>query len=213
MMSDSMTSDEMTRHKPLLLATQLRCGYRDVEVVHGIDISVHAGEVVALLGPNGAGKSTTLATIAGLLRPLGGELNVLDKLTTTPRRRRRNMTASTASNALEARSLGLGYVPEDRALFFGLTAREHLRLAAPRRKGVNAGDAVEAALAPFPPLREILDRKAGSMSGGEQQMLALARALVARPKMLMIDELSLGLAPIIVERLLPMVRSMLRHRP
>ena len=175
----------------------LRAGYRDIEVVHGIDLQVRPGEIVALLGPNGAGKSTTLATIAGLLPILAGEVDVL--ATTHARTRRR----TGASVAIQSRRSGLAFVPEDRALFFGLTAREHLRLAAP--KGDRS--AIDDALAPFPALQAIVDRKAGSMSGGEQQMLAVARALAARPKVLMIDELSLGLAPIIVERLLPMVRA------
>ena len=111
--------------------------------------------------------------------------------------------AAAGTQALAARRRGLAYVPEDRALFFGLTAREHLRLAAKK----HDTEAIDLALEPFPALRAIIDRKAGSMSGGEQQMLAVARALAARPVALMIDELSLGLAPIVVERLLPMVRD------
>ncbi len=182
----------------LIDAVGLRAGYRDVEVVHGIDVQVRAGEVVALLGPNGAGKSTTLATIAGLLPPIGGEVTVVGATTTRQSRR-----ALSGATALAARARGLAFVPEDRALFFGLTAREHLRLAAPKGDRTAASEA----LALFPALEAIADRRAGSMSGGEQQMLAVARALAARPKAIMIDELSLGLAPIIVERLLPMVRE------
>jgi branched-chain amino acid transport system ATP-binding protein len=183
------------RAVPLLAVRALEAGYRGVAVVHGIDLSVGEGEVVALLGPNGAGKTTVLLTMSGLLPRLGGEVDLFG--TAQPAAGRRG-----ASNrALQLVRSGLAHVPEDRALFFGLTGREHLRLAA--RKGDNtAGD---EALQLFPGLAAIIDRRAGLMSGGEQQMLAIARALAARPKLLMIDELSLGLAPLIVEQLLPMV--------
>ncbi len=172
-------------------------GYDGVPVVHEIDLEVLPGEVVALLGPNGAGKTTTLLTISSLLPRLAGETRVFGVATARTGRRR------AGNRALELTRRGLAHVPEDRALFFGLTGREHLRLAAPRRDP----SAIEAALAPFPALAEIIDRRAGLMSGGEQQMLAIARALAARPKLLMIDELSLGLAPIVVQSLLPAVRD------
>jgi branched-chain amino acid transport system ATP-binding protein len=163
-----------------------------VPVVRGIDLTVGPGELVALLGPNGAGKTTTLATISGLLPRLGGDVRVLGDTRTR--------------GALELARRGLAHVPEDRGLFFGLTGREHLRLAA--RRGDKS--AVDDALAPFPALAAIADRRAGLMSGGEQQMLAIARALASRPKLVMIDELSLGLAPIIVQSLLPLVRDAAR---
>ena len=196
------TSTQLPRQEPLVAVRGLHAGYNDVEVVHGIDLEVCAGEVVALLGPNGAGKTTTLSTIAGLLPRLGGECTVLGEV--QPRSGKRKVVAT----ALGLRARGLAYVPEDRALFFGLTGRQHLRLAAAR------GDqsAIDAAVAPFPALRAILDRKAGLMSGGEQQMLAVARALAARPKIIMIDELSLGLAPIVVEQLLPLMREVCRDQ-
>ena len=176
-------------------------GYRGVPVVHDIDLHVDAGEVVALLGPNGAGKTTTLLTATGLLPRIGGKAQVLGADQPLGRRRQ------TTKIALSLGRLGLAHVPEDRALFFGLTGREHLRLAAPR----GDGEAIERALTPFPVLAAIIDRKAGLMSGGEQQMLALARALAGRPKLLMIDELSLGLAPLIIEQLLPLVRAVARE--
>ncbi len=188
---------QLPRREPLLAVRGLTAGYNDVEVVHGIDLDVCAGEVVALLGPNGAGKTTTLSTIAGLLPRIGGDCTILGEV--QPLNGKRKVVAT----ALGLRARGLAYVPEDRALFFGLTARQHLKLAAARRDT----DAIEAAVAPFPALRAILDRKAGLMSGGEQQMLAVARALAARPKVIMIDELSLGLAPIVVEQLLPLMRN------
>jgi branched-chain amino acid transport system ATP-binding protein len=175
-------------------------GYRGVAVVHKITVRVDAGEVVALLGPNGAGKTTTLLTVSGLLPRLGGDVRVLGASQPSSGRRR------SASRALALVRRGLAHVPEDRALFFGLTGREHLRLAA--RRGDD--EAIDMALQPFPALAAIIDRRAGLMSGGEQQMLALARALAGRPKLLLIDELSLGLAPIVVEQLLPLVRRIAR---
>lgn len=170
--------------------------------MHGIDLEVRAGEVVALLGPNGAGKTTTLSTISGLLPRLGGDVTIFGDAQSVGKR------GGITNAALQLRESGLAYVPEDRALFFGLTGREHLRLAA--RRGDQG--AIDAALAPFPALQAILDRKAGLLSGGEQQMLAVARALAARPKLIMIDELSLGLAPIVVEQLLPLMRDICREQ-
>jgi branched-chain amino acid transport system ATP-binding protein len=172
-------------------------GYRGVPVVHDIDLRVDAGEVVALLGPNGAGKTTTLLTASGLLPRIGGTARVLGADQPPGR------TRDTTRIALALVRRGVAHVPEDRALFFGLTGREHLRLAARRRDH----EAIELALAPFPALAAIIDRRAGLMSGGEQQMLALARALAGRPKLLMIDELSLGLAPRVIDQLLPLVRT------
>lgn len=184
---------------PLLALRDLTAGYRGVAVVHGIDLEVRAGEIVALLGPNGAGKTTTLKTVSGLLPRLGGAIDVLGEQPAVARRLR-------ASAVVGLTRKGLAHVPEERALFYGLTGRQHLRLA--QRRGDR--EAVDAALAPFPALAAIIDRPAGLMSGGEQQMLAIARALVARPKLLMIDELSLGLAPIIVAQLLDLVRGIAR---
>jgi branched-chain amino acid transport system ATP-binding protein len=161
---------------------------------------VDAGEVVALLGPNGAGKTTTLLTVSGLLPRLDGELEVLGEALVSARRARVR-----ARRVVQLARRGVAHVPEDRGLFYGLSGREHLRLAARRDH-----EAIENALQPFPALRAIIDRPAGLMSGGEQQMLAVARALAMRPQLLMIDELSLGLAPIVVESLLPLVRDVAR---
>ena len=197
-MSTAARSEPQTRS---LDVRQLVAGYRGVAVVHGIDLHIAAGEVVALLGSNGAGKTTILLTISGLLPRLGGDIDVLGA--PQPRSTRRNA----ATHALALVRRGVAHVPEDRALFFGLTGREHLRLAAKR----GEHDAMEQALEHFPALAAIIDRRAGLMSGGEQQMLAIARALVGRPRFLMIDELSLGLAPIIVEQLLPAVAGIARE--
>lgn len=171
-------------------------GYSGIPVVRGIDLRVEAGEVVALLGANGVGKTTTLLTISGLLPRLGGEMSVLGASPDSSRRGARRRTLALARS-------GLAHVPEDRALFFGLTAAENVRLGARRRDR----EAVEAALGPFPALSDMMDRRAGLLSGGEQQMVALARALAGRPRLLLIDEMSLGLAPLVIEELLPAVRA------
>jgi branched-chain amino acid transport system ATP-binding protein len=144
--------------------------------------------VVALLGPNGAGKTTTLLTTSALNPVLGGDIRVMGQ---SVKGRRPHLIARE----------GLAHVPEDRSLFFQLTVRENLKLGAAK----GSAD-LNQALGYFPALEKLMDRKAGLLSGGEQQMLAMARALTVKPKMLMVDEMSLGLAPIIVERLLPVLR-------
>ena len=179
---------------------QLVAGYEGIPVVHGIDLHVAAGEVVALLGANGAGKTTTLLTISGVLPALGGRVEMLGE--TAPRRRR----VRPAEVARRARR-GVAHVPEDRGLFFDLTVAENLRLGRPRGRGAPDPLPMEQVLEWFPALREVMDRRAGLLSGGEQQMLALARAVLGRPRLLMVDEMSLGLAPIIVDHLLPVLRS------
>jgi branched-chain amino acid transport system ATP-binding protein len=160
-------------------------GYGRTPVVRSLSLSVAPGEVVALLGPNGAGKTTTLLTIAGLLPALRGTVRALG-----------SAVSSRAPERLARR--GLAFVTEDRSLFPGLTVREHLHLAA---------EDWSSALTWFPKLSELLGRRAGLLSGGEQQMLALARALVARPRALLVDEMSLGLAPLIVRDLAATVRA------
>src|SRR5580658_7100121 len=173
-----------------LAVRDLSAGYRGVPVVRELNLEVRPGEVVALLGPNGAGKTTTLETIAGLNRPISGTVELSGQ----------NVGGEPA-HVLARRSLAL--VPEGRALFPGLTVREHLRLAGGRGQRASRE---EELLEMLPELRKCLGRKAGLLSGGEQQMLAVGRALVMRPRLLLVDEMSLGLAPVIVERLLPILR-------
>ena len=180
----------------LLELRGVTAGYDGSPVLRGVDLEVGEGEVVALLGANGAGKTTTLLAASGLVAVADGTLTVLGQA--RPHRQR----VRTAGVWKRARG-GLAHVPEDRGLFFDLTVAEHLRLS--RRRG--GADARAEVLGWFPALEKLLDRKAGLLSGGEQQMLALARALVARPKLLLVDELSLGLAPIVVEQLLPVLRQ------
>lgn len=173
----------------LLELSRVTAGYNGISVVRELDLYVRAGEVVALLGSNGAGKTTTLSAIAGLVKPISGTITFAgDKL-------------NGASTHKIAR-LGLALVPENRSLFHDLTTRENLRLARVRGRS-NEDDVLDL----LPELRKCLGRKAGLLSGGEQQMLAVGRALVARPKMLIVDEMSLGLAPVVVERLLPVLRT------
>jgi branched-chain amino acid transport system ATP-binding protein len=172
----------------LLSIEGLAAGYDGAPVVRDLELNVAAGEVVALLGPNGAGKTTTLKTISGIVRPLAGRILFAG-----------TDTAKLAPEVLARR--GVAHVPEGRGLFFGLTVAEHFRLGH-RGERLDAEQAYEY----FPALGDLGARPAGLLSGGEQQMLAVARALVRRPRLLLLDELSLGLAPVIVERLLPVVR-------
>jgi branched-chain amino acid transport system ATP-binding protein len=167
----------------------LTAGYDGAPVIRDVDLHVGSGEVVALLGANGAGKTTTLKAVSGIVRPLRGRV-VFDGAD----------TAKIAPAVLARR--GIAHVPEGRGLFYGLTVAEHFRLGH-RGERLDAERAFEY----FPALAPLRSRRAGLLSGGEQQMLAVARALVREPRLLMLDELSLGLAPIIVERLLPVVRK------
>jgi branched-chain amino acid transport system ATP-binding protein len=164
-------------------------GYNGVRVVRGLSLEVQAGEIVALLGPNGAGKTTTLLTVSGLLRPLAGDVLVLGE-------------ALGRRSPQQVARAGVAHVPEGRCLFPSLTVRENVLLAS-RGKPAAAADALDL----FPELVPHLGRKAGLLSGGQQQMLALARGLASRPSLLLVDEMSLGLAPIIVEQLLPVLRD------
>jgi branched-chain amino acid transport system ATP-binding protein len=168
----------------------LVAGHGRVPAVHGLSLTVGRGEVVALLGPNGAGKTTSLLTIAGALPSLAGSIEVLGARVEKQR-----------PHQIARR--GLALVPEDRGLFPHLTVAENLRLRS-RRGTPHMAEAVER----FPALAAISSRRAGLLSGGQQQMLALACALARDPQVLMIDELSHGLAPIIVEQLLPTVRAL-----
>jgi branched-chain amino acid transport system ATP-binding protein len=173
---------------PLLEIKDLYAGYHGVPVVRGLNLHVDPGEIVALLGPNGAGKTTTLVTASALNPIIGGDILVFGR---SVKGRRPHLVARD----------GLAHVLEDRSLFFQLTVQENLQLGAARGT-VDIPKALEY----FPALAEIRSRRAGLLSGGQQQMLAMARALTSTPKLLMVDEMSLGLAPVIVERLLPVLR-------
>jgi branched-chain amino acid transport system ATP-binding protein len=173
----------------LLVIDHLYAGYAGVPVVRDLSMRVGAGEVVALLGPNGAGKTTTLLTISALLPVIEGDVQVFGQ------------PIGKQSPHRLARA-GLAHVTEDRSLFYELTVRENLRLGCHGNR-----EELDWVLELFPALPPLLGRKAGLLSGGEQQMLALARAASSKPRLLLLDEMSLGLAPVIVERLLPIVRD------
>jgi branched-chain amino acid transport system ATP-binding protein len=177
---------------PVLELVSVHAGYGRIDVLHGVDLAVRAGEVYALLGPNGAGKSTTLAVASGQIAPSSGSLVLCGRDVT-----------GVAPDAL-ARA-GVCVVPEGRGIFPNLTVAENLRMAT--YAGARFGDVLERAFTQFPRLRERRKQTAGTLSGGEQQMLAMARALATDPAVVLVDELSMGLAPIIVEELYEHVRS------
>ncbi len=177
----------------LLSVDRLTAGYAGVPVVRDLSLEVHAGEVVALLGANGAGKTTTLITISGLQRPIAGEIRIAG-------------TSVVRAAPSSIARMGVAHVPESRGVLGTLTVRENLTIAVPGRAKA-AAVAIDRVLATFPALRPLMTRQAALLSGGEQQMLVLARAFLARPRLLMIDEMSLGLSPIIVDALLPAVRQ------
>jgi branched-chain amino acid transport system ATP-binding protein len=178
----------------------LSAGYGDVAAVRNVSFSVGPGEVLAVLGSNGSGKTTLLLTIAGFLRPLNGEVLAAG-------------TRLTGLSPHRVSRLGVSLIPDDRGLCFELSVAEHLRLSrqaplSPRSRRTRRERSEDQArvLELFPALGLLLRREVGLLSGGEQQMLAFARALLLQPKVLMVDEASLGLAPQIVRELLPMIR-------
>lgn len=168
----------------LLSAKGLDAGYNGQAIVSGLDLELRAGEMVGVFGANGAGKTTTVLTLAGSQRAVGGELTLLG--------------APHPGSLFKAARAGLALLTDDRSIFAPLSVRDNLRLG---RGGVDA------ALEIFPELREHVDRRAGLLSGGQQQMLSVGRILAAKPRVILADELSLGLAPMIVKRLLAALRS------
>lgn len=166
----------------------LKAGYGDITIVPSFSLAASGGSVVAILGPNGAGKTTLLTTLAGLIPARSGTVSI-DGIVL------KNGQAATASRA------GVVLVPDDRALFAPLTVVENLKAAGGRHK-----TSIDSVFELFPALAARRNVTAGNLSGGEQQMLAVGRALMQEPRVLLIDEMSMGLAPVIVEQLLPMVR-------
>jgi len=174
-------------------------GYGPIEVLHGLSLRVEEGEAVTLIGANGAGKTTTLRTITGLIRPRRGEIRLdgrrLDRL---------------PPHAIVR--CGVAHVPEGRRVFGRLTVLENLELGAfTRRPGREVAEDLERVLTLFPRLRERLSQPAGTLSGGEQQMLAIGRALMARPRLLLLDEPSMGLSPVMVETIFAVIRDIHRQ--
>jgi branched-chain amino acid transport system ATP-binding protein len=178
---------------PILELRDVRAGYGPIEVVHGVSLQVPAGSVVALLGPNGGGKTTILSVCAGTLTPYSGEVRFDGEL----------VTATSADGRARR---GICTVPEGRGIFPNLSVRENLLMAT--QVGVPMNRIEDAAYAQFPHLTSKRKQLAGTLSGGEQQMLALARAFATEPKLVLLDELSLGLAPIIVGELYEKVREL-----
>ncbi|MCW3014523.1 MAG: amino acid/amide transporter rane protein 2, family / amino acid/amide transporter [Solirubrobacterales bacterium] len=169
---------------PVLEARGVSAGYGGSAVVRDLNLTVEAGEVVTILGPNGAGKTTSLLTLAGALAPIAGEVRLQGRLD---------------RSSLEHRARrGMSLVTDDRSVFFGLTARQNIRLGRGSEEDV---------LAEFPELAPHLDTAGGLLSGGQQQMLSVGRALASTPTLFLADELSLGLAPLVVQRLFKAVRA------
>ena len=173
---------------PALELRGVRAGYGRIEVLHGIDLVIPVGAVYALLGPNGAGKSTTLKVVNGRLTPSAGCVHIAGS------------HVNGAATGRLARA-GVCSVPEGRGIFPNLTVRENLLLATYAAPGLTAADIEEAAFTRFPLLRDRPSQLAGTLSGGEQQMLGMARSLTTEPALLLLDELSMGLAPVIVRNL------------
>jgi len=177
----------------MLEVRQIHCAYDSVPVIHGISLEVNAGEIVAIVGANGAGKSTTMRTIAGLMHPTAGTVSFLgEDVTRTP--------------GYAMITKGISFVPEGRRLFSKLTVRENLELGAYTEKDRGLVEQrLDEIFSLFPVLKNRANQVAETMSGGEQQMCAIARGLMSKPKLLMLDELSLGLMPSLVEKVLEAV--------
>ena len=180
----------------LLKVKDLKVSYGGINAVKGIDLHVNQGELVALIGANGAGKSSTLKAIAGLLTPSAGEIDFANQ-------------ATKKVPAYELVHLGLGMVPEGRGVFKRMTILENLQMGAYLKTDAKAIEQkLEEVYAYFPRLKERLSQLAGTLSGGEQQMVAMGRAMMAEPKLLLLDEPSMGLSPIMVDTIFDVIRSL-----
>lgn len=182
---------------PVLVVNELRAGYGPITALHGVSLDVEEGELVAVIGANGAGKTTLLMAISGVVPTRGGDVAY----------RRRTITGLPAHEIVR---LGIGHCPEGRRIFPRLTVRENLELGGfTQRDGWQLKRDIAEACELFPVLGTRMGQLAGTLSGGEQQMLALARALVGRPKLLLLDEPSLGLAPLVVKQMFDVVGSLM----
>ena len=179
----------------MLKAEDLNVYYGPIHAVKGVSFEVREGEIVTLIGANGAGKSTTLKTLSGLMRSRGGKIEFMDK-----------SIASTAPHKIV--ELGLAQVPEGRRIFTRMTVEENLDMGAFIKKNANVEADKERVFEQFPRLKERRKQVAGTLSGGEQQMLAMGRALMSDPKLLMLDEPSMGLAPILVEQVFDIITEL-----
>jgi len=179
----------------MLAIKDLRAGYGKIAVLHGVDLTVDRGQIVTLIGANGAGKTTLLKTISGLVRPTAGSIEI-------------EGGSITHRPAHEIVELGISQVAEGRAILKRMTVLENLRMGAFVRNDPEINQDVREMFKRFPALQERQDRLAGILSGGEQQMLAIARALMARPRLLLLDEPSLGLAPMFVTQIFRTLREL-----
>jgi len=178
----------------LLELTGVRTYYGNIQALRGVSLTVEQGEIVTLIGGNGAGKTTTLRTIAGAIRPREGQVRLGDRdLTKVPPH--------------EIVRLGVAHAPEGRRIFPRMTVRENLEMGAYTRRDADLKSDYDRVFELFPRLKERVTQKAGTLSGGEQQMLAIGRALMARPTVLLLDEPSMGLAPLLVELVFDTIRD------
>jgi branched-chain amino acid transport system ATP-binding protein len=179
----------------MLEVRDLVAGYGLTRVLEGVSLGVKAGEIVAVLGSNGAGKTTLNMAISGLVKPRSGEISF-------------EGTPITGRSPAEIMGLGLIQVPEGRKIFPNLTVRENLELGSYRRAKANRARNLERVFDTFPRLRERIGQAAGTLSGGEQQMLAIGRGMMAEPRLLILDEPSLGLSPLLVEEMFALIRRL-----
>jgi branched-chain amino acid transport system ATP-binding protein len=196
--SSAAATRQATATAPLLHLEGVCAGYGDVQVLWDVDLEILPGEIVALVGPNGAGKSTTLSTISGILPPSAGRITFDGQ----------PIHAAPTRRIVE---LGIAHVPEGRRLFSAMSVRDNLLMGAfQRRDKAQVAADLARILDLFPRLKERLTALGGNLSGGEQQMVAIGRGLMSRPRLLMIDELSLGLAPVIVDSLIEILNQVNR---
>ena len=177
----------------LLEVNEISAGYGEVDVLHGVSLDINEGELVATIGPNGAGKTTLLRTISGVLHPDGGSLEL-------------NEVDITNEDPEDTIRMGMGYVPQDDNIFPSLTVRENLEMGAFTLEG-DFEDRIDEICTIFPQLRERMGQKAGTMSGGQQQMVAVGRGMLIRPKLLLLDEPTAGLQPSLVDMMLGKVKE------
>jgi branched-chain amino acid transport system ATP-binding protein len=178
----------------ILSVSQLRVAYGEIEALHGIDLEVNEGEIVTLIGANGAGKTTTLRTISGLLKPKHGTVHFHGADIT-----------GVKPHVITAK--GISHVPEGRGIFANLSVSDNLELGAYLRKDKVTQQEYDRIFTLFPVIKERLKQNAGTLSGGEQQMLAISRALMSKPQVLLLDEPSLGLAPQLVQTIFRVIRE------
>lgn len=180
-------------HQPMLSLKGLKVSYGGIHAVKGIDLDVHQGELVTLIGANGSGKTTTMKAIAGLLTPVAGDVYFQGE--------------KSPGQAHQLLAKGLALVPEGRGVFARMTVFENLQMGAYLRQDAQIDEDLEKMFAYFPRLKERAQQLAGTLSGGEQQMVAIARALMSRPQLLLLDEPSMGLSPIMVQTIFGVIKD------